>query len=73
MDNLIGIDLIDTNERLSIAGFDQTHLKGAGADGRREISAIGAPFDNRPVDGDLGEKIIDIGIVARRTRQNDRL
>ena len=70
-DHLARVDLVDPDFGHRLHRFHQSLVDGEGADGCRDISAVGFPVDHRFDHADLAEKIVHVA-VRTGGRPDDR-
>ena len=64
-DALADVGLPDAHHRDAVARrLDQALGHGERADGRGEVAAVARPVDERLVDRDLAEEVVDVAVVA---------
>src|SRR5690606_5702004 len=71
MDELVGVHLIDADQRFAVIYFYQAHFDGAGPDSGRKVSAIRAPVYDWLVYRYLRKKIVDVSILPLGSGQDD--
>ena len=65
LDPLIQVAVVEGESGLAVRHVNQSFVHGEGPNGGREVAAVAAVIDERPIDGDLAEEIIDIDTPGR--------
>ena len=73
LDPLVQVAVVEGEHRLAVRRPDDPFVHGEGTHGCREVAAVAAVIDQRPVDRDLAEEIVDVHAGARARAHNHRL